>query len=212
MARILVRFNIVNIGGTHEKEYLDRRDVRNIWEVVAKTGWWVGNKLFLLEVLLSIFSPGPKLRPKDWTLKRKPGKKPQQQGRRQGAQSWAKVRSSCQGRGSQWSPGATQLTPGPKLCFSSRQWSLRCHRVQHSCHQLMPSSLLGSKKPGIFHPRHSWSLASELHQCPHTRQESLHHRRQAWIQRWKESQRGPENPKECTTKRWPVKRKYISNV
>jgi len=82
-----VRFDEVKIWGIREKEYLDRREVKNIWEVVAKTGW-VGLKLFLLEVLLSIFfSPGPKLRPKDWTLKRKPGKKPQQQGQRQGAQS-----------------------------------------------------------------------------------------------------------------------------
>jgi len=89
MARILVGFDIiVKIGGIHEKEYLGRREVKNIWEVVAKKEWWVGLKLFLLDVLLSIFfSPGPKLRPKDWTLKRKPGKKPQQQEQRQGAPS-----------------------------------------------------------------------------------------------------------------------------
>jgi len=74
---------IVKIGGIHEKEYLDRREVKNIWEVVATTGW-VGLNLFLPSIS---FSPGPKLRPKDWTLKRKPGKKPQQPGRRQGAPS-----------------------------------------------------------------------------------------------------------------------------
>jgi hypothetical protein len=61
--------------------------VKNIWDVEAKTGW-IGLTLLLPDRLPSIsFSPEPQLRPKDWTLKRKPGKKPQQQGRRQGARS-----------------------------------------------------------------------------------------------------------------------------
>jgi hypothetical protein len=78
----------VKIGGIQEKEYFDKREMKNIWEVVATTGWILGLKLFLLDLLPSVsFSPRPKLRPKDWTLKRKPGKKPQQPGRRQGVPS-----------------------------------------------------------------------------------------------------------------------------
>ena len=96
------------------------------------------------------------------TLKRKPGKKPQLQGQQRGAQSWAKVQSSCRGRGSRWSPGETQwrpgrrqgevwyaiiVPPGLKLCSFSKQWSPQCRTRQHSCHQLLLSSPLGSKKP-----------------------------------------------------------------
>jgi len=61
--------------------------VTNVCEAVVGKTRWVGLTQFLLVLLLFPFSPEARLRPKDWTLKRKPGKKPQQQEQQPGVLS-----------------------------------------------------------------------------------------------------------------------------